>query len=428
LDVGLTDPLNNSYYLASAGEWASRPALSGDEKADIVIIGGGFSGLSAAVACAEAGLEVVLLEAEQIGFGASGRNGGQMIPGFNVAGDDLIGLVGEETGRQLYGLAISARDRVHARIARHGIECDLRQGHIHLAAKKRDYAHLAEEVAFADRMIGKGEALLVPPDEVGRFVNVVGYHGGLFVPRGGHLHPLKYARGLAQAAEKVGAKLFERSRALSVSDGEQVTVRTAAGLVTASLAFLACDAEMADLAPVAGRYTMPVLNYIIATEPLGHVRASRLIPSDAAVSDSKFVLNYFRLSADHRLLFAGGEKYTPKPPRDIASFVRPHMLKLFPQLADARIDYAWGGAVGITVNRLPHIGRSGNVLFAHGYSGQGVLLTTLIGEMVAELAVGDSRNFDLFGKIPHRAFPGGKFLRSPIYVAAMLYSALMDRL
>lgn len=424
----MPDPLNDSYYLASAGEYKPDAPLIADIKADICIIGGGFTGLSAAVACAEAGLDVVLLEGEQIGFAASGRNGGQMIPGFNMAATDLIKLVGEDVGQQLYHLAMSGRDRVHARIERHDIDCDLQHGHIHLAAKKHDFAHLQDEVTFSDRLLGVGEAVLVAPTDIGRYVNVVGYHGGVYVPKGGHLHPLKYARGLKRAAKSAGARIFEGSRAVSIAEGEKVVVRTISGSVTASNVFLACDAETVDLAPKAGRYTMPVLNYIIATEPLSEDRARALIPSNAAVSDSRFVLNYFRLSADNRLLFAGGEKYTPKPPEDIAAFVRPYMLKLFPQLADVRIDYAWGGTVGITVNRLPHIGREGNKLFAHGYSGQGVLLTTLVGELLAELLKGDSRNFNLFEKIPHRAFPGGKLLRTPTYVSGMLYSAMMDRL
>ena len=424
----MPDPLNDIYYLASAGAYRADAPLAGDTKADICIIGGGFTGLSAAVACAEAGLDVVLLEGEQIGFAASGRNGGQMIPGFNMAASDLIKLVGEDVGRQLYLLAMSARDRVHARIERHDIDCDLRQGHIHLAAKKSDFAYFKDEVTFSDRLLGAGEAVLVAPTDIGQYVGVSGYHGGVYVPKGGHLHPLKYARGLKRAAKSAGARIFEGSRAVSIIEGEKVVVRTISGSVTASNVFLACDAETADLAPKAGRYTMPVLNYIIATEPLSDDRARALIPSNAAVSDSRFVLNYFRLSADNRLLFAGGEKYTPKPPEDIAAFVRPYMLKLFPQLADVRIDYAWGGTVGITVNRLPHIGRDGNKLFAHGYSGQGVLLTTLVGELLADLLKGNSRNFDLFQKIPHRTFPGGKLLRTPTYVAGMLYSAMMDRL
>jgi gamma-glutamylputrescine oxidase len=424
----MPDPLNDIYYLASAGAYRPDAPLAGDTKADICIIGGGFTGLSAAVACAEAGLDVVLLEGEQIGFAASGRNGGQMIPGFNMAAADLIKLVGEDVGRQLYLLAMSARDRVHARIERHDIDCDLRQGHIHLAAKKSDFAYFKDEMTFSDKLLGAGEAVLVAPTDIGQYVGVEGYHGGIFLPKGGHLHPLKYARGLKRAAKSAGARIFEGSRAVSIIEGEKVVVRTISGSVTASNVFLACDAETADLAPKAGRYTMPVLNYIIATQPLSDDRARALIPSNAAVSDSRFVLNYFRLSADNRLLFAGGEKYTPKPPEDIAAFVRPYMLKLFPQLADVRIDYAWGGTVGITVNRLPHIGRDGNKLFAHGYSGQGVLLTTLVGELLADLLKGDSRNFDLFQKIPHRAFPGGKLLRTPTYVAGMLYSAMMDRL
>jgi gamma-glutamylputrescine oxidase len=424
----MPDRLNDSYYLASAGEYRPDAPLTGDVKADICIIGGGFTGLSAAVACAEAGLDVVLLEGEQIGIAASGRNGGQMIPGFNMAATDLIKLVGQDVGRQLYLLAMSARDRVHARIERHAIDCDLQHGHIHLAAKKNDFAYLEDEVAFSDRFLGAGEAVLVAPTDIGEYVNVAGYHGGVYVPKGGHLHPLKYARGLKRAAKSAGARIFEGSRAVSITEDEKVVVRTISGSVTASNVFLACDAETGDLAPKAGRYTMPVLNYIIATEPLSDDRVRALIPSNAAVSDSRFVLNYFRLSADNRLLFAGGEKYTPTPPEDIAAFVRPYMLKLFPQLADTRIDYAWGGAVGITVNRLPHIGREGNKLFAHGYSGQGVLLTTLVGELLAELLKGDGRNFNLFEKIPHRAFPGGKLLRTPTYVAGMLYSAMMDRL
>jgi len=345
-----------------------------------------------------------------------------------MAATDLIKLVGEDVGQQLCHLAMSARDRVHARIERHNIDCDLQHGHIHLAAKKNDFAYLEDEVAISDRLLGVGEAVLVAPTDIDRYVNVSGYHGGVYVPKGGHLHPLKYARGLKRAAKSAGARIFEGSRAVSITEGEKVVVRTISGSVTARYVFLACDAETGDLAPKAGRYTMPVLNYIIATEPLGEERARALIPSNAAVSDSKFVLNYFRLSADNRLLFAGGEKYTPKPPEDIAAFVRPYMLKLFPQLLDTRIDYAWGGTVGITVNRLPHIGREGNKLFAHGYSGQGVLLTTLVGEVLAEMLKGDSRNFNLFEKIPHRAFPGGKLLRTPTYVAGMLYSAMMDRL
>jgi gamma-glutamylputrescine oxidase len=418
---------NNSYYAASAGAFPVATELQGEERADVCVIGGGFTGLSAALNCAERGLSVVLLEAETTGFGASGRNGGQMIPGLNMYGADLVKLMGRERGEALFRLANEARASVHARIEKHGIDCDLRKGHVHLAAKRSDYAHFADEADFATRVLGLDHSVMVPPDRVRDYVGVDGYHGAVFVEQGGHFHPLKYVRGLAQACLNAGVRIFENSRVERVVDGAQVTVRTANGTVKARHAILACDSEMAELNGAAGGKTMPVLNYIVATEPLSDSKAAELIPSGAAVSDSRFVLNYFRLSADNRMLFAGGEKYSPQPPRDIAAFVRPYMLKLFPSLKSAAIDYAWGGTVGITVNRLPHFGRKGNLFFAHGYSGQGVLLTTLAGELIADALCGTVERFDLFAQIPHHSFPGGRFLRSPIYVAAMLYSALRDR-
>lgn len=424
----MADPLVNSYYAATVERPVPRPSLGGQMQADVCVVGGGFTGLSAALSCAEAGLETVLLEAETVGSGASGRNGGQLIPGLNKSGPELVAMLGRDHAEALYRLALSARDLVHERIARHAIDCDLRAGHFHLAAKPAHYAAFARECAFLNRLLGREDARLIPPHEVGRYVDVKGYHGGIYMAGGGHFHPLKYALGLAQAAETAGARLFERSRVTAVCDDTPATVRTAMGEVRAGHVILACDASMADVAPDAGRFTMPVLNYNIATEPLAEDLARALIPSGAAVSDSRFVLNYFRISADNRLIFAGGEKYTPTPPADIAGFVRPYMLKLFPQLADARIDYAWGGAVGITLNRLPHFGLRGKVLFAHGFSGLGALLTTLAGELLAETVLGDRSRFDLFARIPHRAFPGGKLLRWPLYVLGMGYAALRDRL
>ena len=419
---------NTSYYAASAGAFAAQPRLEGTHDADVCVIGGGFTGLSAALNCAEKGLSVILLEAETVGFAASGRNGGQMIPGLNMYGKDLVKLLGRERAGQLFRLANEARSSVHQRIEKHSIDCDLRAGHVHLAAKPGDYASFTDEAAFAAEMLGEDHAELIPAEHVRDHVNVDGYYGAVLVRQGGHFHPLKYVYGLAKACLEVGVQLFENSRVERVENGALVHVNTAHGSVKARHVILACDAEMADVNSAAGGKTMPVLNYIIATEPLGDARATTLIPSGAAVSDSKFVLNYFRLSADNRMLFAGGEKYTPHPPRDIAAFVRPHMLKLFPSLTDAKIDYAWGGAVGITVNRLPHFGRQGNIFYAHGYSGQGVLLATLAGVLIAEAVMGTAERFDIFAHIPHHSFPGGRWLRSPLYVAGMLYSAMMDRL
>jgi gamma-glutamylputrescine oxidase len=419
---------NSSYYAAAAGAFPAQPQLTGAIDADVCVVGGGFTGLAAALACAEKGLDTVLVEADRIGNGASGRNGGQMIPGLNIYAHELVSLLGRADAEALYRLAASARDRVHARIARHGIDCDLRPGHVHLAARKSDMASFAREADFANRLLGDDSAHIIPAREVGAHVAVSGYHGALLTPSGGHLHPMKYAHGLARAALAAGVRMFEQSRVTAIGDGNPARVQTATGSVTAGHVVLACDSDMDSVDRGAGQYTMPVLNYIIASEPLGEARAKSLIPSGAAVSDSRFVLNYFRLSADNRMLFAGGEKYTRRPPSDIAAFVRPFMLGLFPSLADATIDYAWGGAVGITVNRLPQFGRRGNRMFAHGYSGQGVLLATLAGELLADAITGNPDQFDRFAAIPHLPFPGGKLLRSPIYTAAMMYMALRDRL
>lgn len=419
---------NNSYYAASADPFPAQPRLSGPVSADVCVIGGGFTGLAAALACAEKGLDTVLVEGDRIAQGASGRNGGQMIPGLNVYAHELVALLGRERAEALYRLAATARDRVHARIAQHGIACDFRPGHVHLAARKREMADFAREADFANRLLGDDSARLVAAQDVGTWVGVKGYHGALVTPSGGHLHPMKYAHGLGRAGLAAGVKIFEHSPVLRVEDGISPQVHTATGRVDAKHIIFACDADMASIDRAAGQYTMPVLNYIIATEPLAAERAAALIPSGAAVSDSRFVLNYFRLSADNRMLFAGGEKYTVTPPHDIAAFVRRFMLKLFPSLEDVAIAHAWGGAVGITVNRLPQFGRRGNCLYAHGYSGQGVLLATLAGELMADAIGGSAEGFDRFAAIPHMPFPGGKWLRSPIYTAAMMYMALRDRL
>lgn len=419
---------NSSYYAATAGSFPPQPMLTGAVTTDVCVVGGGFTGLAAALACAEKGLDTLLLEGDRIGNGASGRNGGQMIPGLNVYAHELVGLLGRDKAEALYRLATSARDRVHARITQHGIECDLSPGHIHLAARKSDMEDFQREADFASRLLGDGSAQIIGASDIGAHVHVDGYHGALVTAAGGHMHPMKYAYGLARAAQAAGARLFEHSRVTGIADGEVSRVKTAQGEVAAKYVLLACDADMDSVDVAAGKYTMPVLNYIIATEPLGAQRAGALIPSGAAVSDSRFVLNYFRLSADHRMLFAGGEKYSARPPRDIAAFVRPFMLRLFPSLADAAVDFAWGGAVGITVNRLPQFGRRGRRLYAHGYSGQGVLLATLAGELMADAIAGKTDGFDQFAAIPHMPFPGGKLLRTPIYTVAMMYMALRDRL
>ena len=417
-----------SYYAATANPFPDQPQLVGDCTADVVVVGGGFTGLSAALHAAEAGFSVVLLESQRIGWGASGRNGGQMIPGMRWGAADLAAKFGDVRTRELVGLANLAGDMVKSRIERHGIACDLRHGHLNAAAKPAHLEDMKRELDCLERLLGYQGARIVSAQDVPEYVASSGYHGGYFDANGGHLHPLNYAMGLAGAAIAAGVRIFENSAVTAMDHAGPVIATTALGKVTAVHGVLACDAFMGELDPKLGAMTMPVANYNVATAPLGEDRARALIPSGAAISDSKFVLNYYRLSADNRLIFGGGEKYSPRPPADIEGFVRPYLEQVFPQLKGVGIDYGWGGMVGVTLNRLPHFGRIGNSFFAHGWSGHGVLLTTLAGQLIAEAMQGTANRFDLFAKLPGRPFPGGPLLRHPLYVAGMLYYALRDRL
>ena len=422
------EPHAPSYYAASANPFPAQPRLLGAEQADVVVVGGGFTGLSAALHAAEAGYSVILLEAQRIGWGASGRSGGQMIPGLRWSVDELIAELGRSRTAELLGLVNSAGDLVRQRIARHAIACDLRHGHFHAAAKPKHLDAMRRELDTLQVLLGYADASIVSKADQTDFVGSPRYHGGMIDMNGGHLHPLNYALGLASAALAAGVRIFEDSAAVHVDHGSPVRASTARGSVTARHAVLAADSWMGDLVPGLARMTMPVINYNVATAPLDPALAHSLMPTGAAVADSRFVLNYYRLSADNRLIFGGGEKYSPRPPADVAGFVRPYLEQVFPQLKGVTIDYAWGGSVGLTLNRLPQFGRIGNSFYAHGWSGHGVVLTTLAGDLIAQAMRGHAERFDLFADLPARPFPGGKTLRHPLYVAGMLYYALRDRL
>lgn len=421
-------PYPPSYYAASANPFDRQPLLEGDLTADLVVVGGGYTGLSTALHAAEAGLSVVLLEARRIGWGASGRNGGQMIPGLRWGAADLVAALGEGRARELLLLANAAGGKVRDRIARHQIACDLRAGHFLAAAKPSHLDEMKRELDLLDKLVGYPGGRIVERDGVGEFVASSGYHGGFHDAGGGHLHPLNYALGLAQAALAAGVRIFEDSPVTALERGSPVVARTSGGTVKASHAVLATDTEIGELDAQQGRMAMPVANYNVATAPLGADQASALLPANAAVADSRFVLNYYRLSADNRLIFGGGERYSPTPPADVAGFVRPYLERVFPQLAGVEITHAWGGLVGVSMNRLPRLGREGNVFHAHGWSGHGVLLTTLAGELIAQALRGEGKGFDQFASLPGKPFPGGPLLRHPLYVLGMLWFALRDRL
>ncbi len=421
-----SDPLANSYYAATAQAWETQAYLASAEDCDVAIIGGGFTGLSAALACAERGLSVILLEAKNIGFGASGRNGGQLIPGLRWSMREIDVEFGRERAQAIFDLAYGAVDRVKNRIAEHHIACDAKVGQLEAAYKPAHFDAMQRDAAFVAQHFG-WEAQVVQPQDVGHHINGGGYHGGIYDAKGGHFHPLNYALGLAMAAQKAGVHIYENSAAQTpVDTGKHVEIRAGKGSVTAKHVIMAADTWTGGIVPDLHSYTVPIMNYNIATAPLSD--ADQLLPSDAAVADSRFVLNYFRLSADKRLIFGGGEKYVQQPPADIAAFVRKHMVQVFPSLAQTPIDYAWGGAVGVTMNRLPHMGRTGNMFYAHGFSGHGALVTTLAGELMAEAVMGTMSRFDVFANVPHSRFPGGKWLSRPLATLGLLYYAMRDRL
>lgn len=419
----MNTPAPQGYYAASAKPAPTCPAIPGNERADVCIVGGGYTGLSAALHLAEQGARVILLEAERIGFAASGRNGGQIHSGHRKSQAELETWLGKEHARDLWQLAEEGKATVRGLIERHEIECDLKSGLVNAAHNEEALNALADDTAHLNASYGYNDARMVDAAEIASLLSTSIYRGGQFDAGGGHLHPLNYARGLANAAEKAGAQIFEHSRAVHVESGK---VTCAQGTVTADHILLACDAFTASVAPHLAPYIAHVESFIVATAPLGEFLSRRLIPSDVAVADTRHVLDYYRKSADGRLLFAGRESYFTVP-KDIASIVRPRMVKVFPTLQDTPIEYAWSGTVGITRTRMPHFGRIGErVLFAHGYSGHGVALATLGGKLLAEAAQGKSERFDVFAKVPARKFPGGAWLRKPLVTAALLWYKLQD--
>jgi gamma-glutamylputrescine oxidase len=425
--VGFNDGLAmpSSYYVATANAWREQPALEGEREADLVVVGGGCTGLSAAFHAARAGLSVVVLEGGRVGWGASGRNGGQIIPGLRKGAVELVQLYGVGRARALLGLALEARDLVVGLIEAHRIDCDLKTtGHLLGAAKARDLTWMEAEAECLASVMNYPHVDLLSASQVGEDV-ATAYHGGLLDRRGGHMHPLNYTLGLAEAALAAGAVIHERSEVTGLTTNGGVRARTRAGAVRARHAVLAGDALLRGLCSRVNRRIMPVANYIAATRPLPDPAA--LIPRDVAVSDSRFVVNYYRLSADGRLLFGGGERYSPEPPADMADFVRGHMEAVFPQIRGVPIDHAWGGLVSVTQTRLPHVGRVGEVLFAHGYSGLGVVLSTLAGRLLVEEILGRHERFELFAALEPPPFPGGVGLRGPLHVLGMLWYAFRDR-
>ncbi|KAA8698675.1 NAD(P)/FAD-dependent oxidoreductase [Pseudomonas proteolytica] len=421
-----------SYYLASANAMPERPALAEDLSADVCVIGGGFTGVNTAIELAQRGLSVILLEARRIGWGASGRNGGQLIRGI---GHDVSGFarhVGEEGVRYLQRAGIDSVALVGERIREHSIDCDLRWGFCELANTPAQFAAFKGEQQSLAALGYKPETRLVAAQDMAQVVGSERYAGGLVDMGSGHLHPLNLVLGEARVAEALGVRIFEQSPALQLIHGDTVQVRCASGTVRAANLVLACNAHLEELEPRLSGKVLPAGSYIIATEPLPAALADELIPQNLALCDQKVGLDYYRLSADRRLLFGGACHYSGRDPLDIAAYMRPKMLKVFPQLATTAIEFQWGGKIGITANRFPQVGRLQqypNVFYAQGYSGHGLNVTHWCARLLAEaIHAGHSQGLETFSRVPHMTFPGGKALRSPLLALGMLWYRLREML
>jgi len=418
-----------SYYAATANPFPRQPSIEGAVEADVCVVGGGIAGCSTALHLAERGYQVALLEGERIGWGASGRSGGQVLPGFSVAQDKLVRLVGRQTANALWDISVEGVALMRELINRYDIDCDWADGQLSAAIKPRHRDELLawqEELERDHAYVG---TRMVEGPELRSLVATERYVAGLFDPHSGHVHPLNYTLGLARAALQRGVQVYESSRAESYErQGDRLRVRTARGEVRCRHLALCGNVYLGELGRELQSKIMSVGTYVVATEPLGEERARSLIPNNMAVTDLNWILDYFRRSSDHRLLFGGRVSYSGIDP-NTAQRTRARMVKVFPQLADVRIDYSWGGYLDITLNRAPHFGRlEHDVYFLQGFSGHGIALTGIGGKLIAEAIAGTAERFDMFARIPHTGFPGGALLRRPALVLAMLYYRLRDAL
>ena len=423
----MKSPGPQGYYAVSAGSPPSRARLTGTRDADLCIIGAGYTGLTAALQAAQAGMRVLVLESRAVGFGASGRNGGQIHTGLRRDQAALETWLGAQHARDLWTLAEEAKSLIRAIVSAHQIACNLKDGLIIAAHNRKALKELEEDAAHLSRNYGYPHLHLLNARETAAQIGSETYVGARFDAGGGHLHPLRFARGLAAAAEAAGALINENSRVVQIeAERSRVRVRTDQGEVIADQAILAADAWNGTLAHELEPYIGHLESFVTATVPLATELFDKIIPGDAAVADTRHVLDYYRKSQDRRLLFAGREAYF-RMPSDIAGLVRPRMLTVFPQLAGVPTEYAWSGTVGITVTRMPHFGRlSERILFAHGYSGQGVALATLGGKLLAEAALGNSERFGVLARVPARPFPGGRLFRRPLIAAALFAFKVVD--
>lgn len=418
-----------SYYAASANPAPTRPALDGTHEIDVCVVGAGYSGLSTALHLAEKGHKVAVIEGARVGWGASGRNGGQIVNGLNASLQTIERRYGPETATFVAGMIQEGGEIIRERVARYDIDCDLKDGNVFVGLTGAHMRELEARQALW-RRFGIDNQQMLDRAELKRHVNSDLYSGGLLDRSGGHMHPLNLALGEAAAVEQNGGTIYEDSPVISVvTEGDRPIVTTAMGQMRCRTLVLCGNAYLGNVVPQLAKRVMPVSTQVMATEPLGEDLAHELMPKDECIEDIRYILDYYRLSADKRMLFGGGTVYGGADPSDIKAKLRRNMIKVFPRLADKKIDYAWSGNFALSFSRVPQMGRLGsNTYFAHGYSGHGVTGSHTFGRILAEAIHGDTSRFDVFAKLPWYPFPGGRTFRVPYSVMGSWWYGVRDRL
>ena len=418
-----------SYYAASRNIERTPVRLGGEVTADIVVVGAGYSGLSSALHLAEKGYKVVMVEGAAVGWGASGRNGGQVVNGLNASLDTIKRRYGEATASFVGGLIQEGAGIIRDFVARYDIDCDLKRGNIYAAYTEKQMAELRDKQALW-RRYGMDDHEMLDATQIRQHIGSTVYAGGMIDHSGGHMHPLNLTLGEAKAVESLGGVIYEHSPVTGVTQANgKATVTTANGRVVADTAIICGNAYLGNVVPELTARVMPVSTQMIATAPLGEERARALLPTGMCVEDVRYILDYFRVSADHRLIFGGGVVYGGTDPADVVAKIRPNLVKVFPHLADVKIDYAWSGNFALSFSRVPQMGRLGkSVYFAHGYSGHGVTGSHLFGRILSEAIHGDMTRFDTFAALPWIPFPGGRTFRAQYSTLGSWWYALRDKL
>lgn len=418
----------NSYYAATTNRIGDFPVLEHAVDCDVCIIGAGYTGLSSALFLAEAGYSVTVLEAAKVGFGASGRNGGQLVNSYSRDVDVIEERYGDKTAEILGSMIFEGADIIRQRIQHYDIQCDYKPGGIFAALNKKQLKGLAEQKSSWERYGNKNLKMLDAAD-IKREVGCDNYVGGLLDLQGGHVHPLNLALGEASAIIGLGGKIYEQSAAVEITYGEPITVRTAKGLVRAKYLLIAGNAYLPQgLDNRVTSKSMPCGSQIVVTEPLSEKVARSLIKNNYCVEDCNYLLDYYRLTADNRLLYGGGVVYGAREPDDIEQLIKPKILKTFPQLKDVKIDYRWTGNFLLTMSRMPQFGRiEKNAYYMQGYSGHGVTCSHLAGKLISEMIRGDAERFDAFASLPHMPMLGGRTFQAPLTAMGAAYYALRDR-